>query len=59
LGWDQAEVLAPEHAAEGGGVVACGVVLAVHLRWEFFGVLHDDAELGVVETELTAVVDVA
>lgn len=59
LGGEETEVLAPEHAAESGGVVACGVGLAVHEGLQGQGVFHDDGELGVVEAELGAVVDVA
>jgi len=49
LGVEQAEVLAPEHAAEGGGVVTGGVGLTVHHRGEGSGVFHYDGELAVVE----------
>jgi hypothetical protein len=59
LGVQEAEVLAPQHAAEGRGVLAGGVGLAVHHGGEGRGVFHDDSELAVVEAELGAVVDVA
>ena len=51
-------MLAPQHSAERGGVMTCGILLAVHqgLKWQ--GVFHDDGQLGVMEAELGAVVDV-
>jgi hypothetical protein len=52
-------MLAPEHAAEGCGVVAGGVGLAVHHGGQGLGVLHHNRELAIVEAELGAVVDVA
>jgi hypothetical protein len=55
----ETEVFAPEHAAEGGGVVAGGVGFAVHHGGEGRCVFHYDGELAVVETQLGPVVDVA
>lgn len=52
LGWEEAEVFAPEHAAEGCGVVTCLVWLAVHFGFERVGVFHHDCEFGVMEAEL-------
>lgn len=52
-------MFAPEHAAEGGGVLAGGVGLAVHHGGEGSSVFHDDGELTVVEAQLGSVIDVA
>lgn len=52
-------MLAPEHTSESGCMVAGGVFLAVHLGLERGSVLHHDTQLGIVEAELTSVVDVA
>ncbi len=49
---EQAEMFAPEEAAEGGGVMAGFVGLAVHGTVEEVLVFHYDGEFGVVDTEL-------
>jgi len=56
---EETHVFAPEHAAEGGGVVAGGIRLAVHHGGEWCCVFHYDGELTVVEAQLRSVVDVA
>ena len=52
LSGEEAEMLAPEQAAERGGVVACLVRLAVHGAVEEVLIFHDDGEFTVVNAEL-------
>ena len=52
LGGEEAEVFAPEEAAEGGGVVAGFVGCAVHGAVDEVLVFHDDGEFAVVDAEL-------
>lgn len=59
LWWDEAEMFAPEDAAEGGGVVARHELFAVHFGGQGCGIFHHDREFGVVEAKLGAVVNVA
>lgn len=49
LGWEEAEMFAPEKTAQGGGVVAGFVGLAVHSAVEEVLVFHYDGEFGVVD----------
>lgn len=52
LGGEKAKMFTPEHAAERGGVVTRFVGLAVHGAVNSIGVLHDNGQFRVVETEL-------
>ncbi len=49
---EQAEMFAPEHSTEGGGVVTCFVGLTVHGAVQVVLIFHDDRKLAVVETHL-------